>query len=253
MIFYFSATGNSYYAAKNIGSEIADELIDISKALRDEKFTYSVSPDEKVGFVIPLYFYGVPTIVADFISKLKLEGNLKPYLYGVITCGGSIEGADRMLASLLKKQNYKLNSTFELKMTTNYVLMYEIPTLEEQKSDLISADKKISTIVNAIKKNKNNDYTSNARSRLMTKVAYPLYKFGRNTRRFFADEKCNGCGKCARICPVNAIEMKNNQPVWTKRQCVHCLGCINRCPRAAIQFGNKTKSRSRFENPILKQ
>jgi len=252
MIFHFSGTGNSYYAAKQIGSEITDELIDISKAMAEEQFTYSVSPDEKVGFVFPLYFYGLPTIVADFISKLKLEVNLKPYLYGVITCGDSIEGADRMLAALLEKQTYTLNASFELKMTGNYVLMYDMPTVEQQKSNLILADIKMCAIINDIKKSVNNYDSSKAGLSLLTRIAYPLYKHGRKTRRFYADLNCNSCGKCEIICPVKAIEMQNGKPVWTKKQCVHCTGCINRCPMEAIQYGSKTKKRRRFENPILK-
>ncbi|PIU25867.1 MAG: hypothetical protein COZ07_10650 [Candidatus Infernicultor aquiphilus] len=33
-------------------------------------------------------------------------------------------------------------------------------------------------------------------------------------RSFQYDEKCNGCGICTRICPVNNIKMVENRPVW---------------------------------------
>lgn len=42
--------------------------------------------DESVGFVFPVYFYTVPSIVMEFVAKLKL-GDVK-YVYAVITCGG---------------------------------------------------------------------------------------------------------------------------------------------------------------------
>ncbi|MGV8907238.1 MAG: EFR1 family ferrodoxin [Acetobacterium sp.] len=252
MIFYFSGTGNSYYAAKQIGNEITDELIDISKAMAEEQFTYSVASNERVGFVFPVYFYGIPLIVADFISKLKLEGNMNPYMYGVITCGSTIEGADRILTTMLTKQTYTLNAIFALKMSENYVMMYEMPTKVEIKSDLILTDIKIINILRSIKSCKNNEASSKIVARLFTKIAYPIYQHGRKTRRFYVNSDCTSCGKCAKICPVKAIEMRDGKPVWIKSQCLHCTGCINRCPTEAIQYGDKTKSRRRFENPIFR-
>jgi NAD-dependent dihydropyrimidine dehydrogenase PreA subunit len=36
-------------------------------------------------------------------------------------------------------------------------------------------------------------------------------------------------------------------------RCVLCLACINRCPVTAIQYGNATKNRRRYVNPILRK
>ncbi len=47
-------------------------------------------------------------------------------------------------------------------------------------------------------------------------------------------EQCNGCGACANVCPVNAIEMKPDSegfyyPVINRELCVDCNKCVNTC------------------------
>ncbi|AFA49079.1 EFR1 family ferrodoxin [Acetobacterium woodii] len=255
MIFYFTGTGNSLYVAKTIGDELGEQSIDITKAMKEKSFVYRLSSDEKIGFVFPVYFYGVPSIVADFIAELKIEPNqekeIKPYVFGVMTCGGGMGGTPKMLEALLQKSGLPLNAGFEIKMASNYIMMYQPTAPDKQKKIQLSVDKKLKSIVTAITNNKKDDLSKRKKS-FLTKVAYPLYRHGRKTRLFYVDEKCNGCGKCAKICPVSAIEMENNKPIWIKKQCTHCTACINRCPQEAIQYGKKTPKWRRFENPILK-
>ena len=62
-----------------------------------------------------------------------------------------------------------------------------------------------------------------------------------------------GAGIGAANCPAQAITLENGRPVWTKKKCLKCCACINRCPVKAIQYGKKTASRGRYVNPVLKQ
>ena len=57
MIFCFSGTGNSLYAAERLRKALDDDLIDIPDALRRDDLTYQVKEAEKVGFVFPVYFF----------------------------------------------------------------------------------------------------------------------------------------------------------------------------------------------------
>jgi ferredoxin len=50
---------------------------------------------------------------------------------------------------------------------------------------------------------------------------------------FEVNERCNGCGLCARICPVGNIEMVEGRPVWQHR-CETCYACFQWCARKAI-------------------
>ena len=56
MIFYFSATGNSKYAAQKLQEAFGGEMINIAEAVRRENFLYGTAQDEKVFFVLPGIF-----------------------------------------------------------------------------------------------------------------------------------------------------------------------------------------------------
>ncbi len=47
-------------------------------------------------------------------------------------------------------------------------------------------------------------------------------------------EKCTGCGRCVKACPVDAIN-PGEGTVDTGR-CIACLGCINNCPSGAAEM-----------------
>lgn len=51
-----------------------------------------------------------------------------------------------------------------------------------------------------------------------------------------AKELCKGCSKCARACPVGAIEGKIKEPYLIKQdKCIKCGACIGACPFSAIK------------------
>jgi len=47
-------------------------------------------------------------------------------------------------------------------------------------------------------------------------------------------EKCNGCGLCVEVCPVQAISIENNKAKVDKDTCVECGQCVDECPNKAI-------------------
>ena len=72
-----------------------------------------------------------------------------------------------------------------------------------------------------------------------------FYKCFVKADAFTANDKCIGCGKCAKMCPLNNIELKNSKPVWGKN-CTHCMACICLCPTEAIEYGKKSVGKPRY-------
>ena len=57
----------------------------------------------------------------------------------------------------------------------------------------------------------------------------------------FSQAKCKACGKCAKHCPVSAIEMKDTAVLDLKR-CIGCGECYAFCPHGAVGFEWSTAS-----------
>jgi NADH-quinone oxidoreductase subunit F len=51
-------------------------------------------------------------------------------------------------------------------------------------------------------------------------------------------EKCKGCSKCTKVCPVNAITGKIKQAFTIDREkCIKCGACVSTCPFNAVEEG----------------
>ena len=110
MIFYFSGTGNSAWAARQLARLIGDEAYDITslKELPD------MDNARQIGFVFPVYAWGAPEIMTEFVKKLP---KTQSFTFGVCTCGGD--------AGLTMKQFskvYPLSSSYSLVMPNNYII-----------------------------------------------------------------------------------------------------------------------------------
>jgi ferredoxin/flavodoxin len=248
-IYYFSATGNSYYIAKNLGEKLGDaEVISIPKAIKEG---INIS-GEKIGIVFPVYCWGVPRIIKTFVEKLP---NIKDnYVFAVCNGGGFPGGTLKQLAQLLNKKGISIKAGFTLKMPGNYIPLYNAFSLEKQKA-LIAKSKirfeEIALTVQAEAEHKLeiNSWIVNFLFKQIYNLSLP--NFPKIDKCFSVDDNCNGCDICTKICPVENIELKDRKPVW-KHNCEHCLACLQWCPKEAIQFKNKTQKRTRYHNPEVK-
>ena len=246
MIFYFTGTGNSLYAARKLADE-GENIVSIVDALRSKTFHYTLKEGEKLGFVFPVYFYTVSDPVLDFVRKLTVEN--AGFVYAVIPCGASIGAAGGFLKSELKKRGLELQRVDALVVPDGALIFYDIDSPEKMEQQLEAAAKELASIKQAIDRSEGSNITG---SPVMGRVNLAVYHGCMSTKAFYANEKCIGCGKCASICPAGVIEMVSGRPAWTKSKCLKCCGCINRCPVSAIQYGKKTASRGRYVNPVLK-
>ena len=48
---------------------------------------------------------------------------------------------------------------------------------------------------------------------------------------------CVGCGKCAQICPAQAIQLRDRKPKIHRSDCIHCFCCQEFCPKGAMHVG----------------
>ena len=53
-------------------------------------------------------------------------------------------------------------------------------------------------------------------------------RYGREMQ--YDSEKCTGCGACVKVCPSQALVMKDGKPVLNREVCTLCGRCENYCP-----------------------
>lgn len=247
MILYFSGTGNSRYAAETLARSLDEKTADISVLLRENCRELDLTNEKRLGFVFPVYYSGLPTVVSHFLDTVKFILPSDVYVFCVITCGGSAAGADTAFRKRMAEKKHPVAFTASVKMPDNYVLLYNPATQEEAKKTMQEADKTLASIGEQLRQMQTGGYNSGFSGKLACGVMQPMYQFLRSTKRFFADDKCTGCGACETLCPENVIRLIDGKPTWTQKKCAHCTACINRCPARAIQYGKATEKRGRYQ------
>ena len=246
MIFYFSGTGNSRYVAEKIANATQERLVNMTRSEMGKNAEYILQDGENLGFVFPIYWWGMPALVEDFIQEMRIRVNEGSYVYGVSTYGLEPHNGLMDLEKQLFRKNIHMQAVYEVKMVDNYVVGYEIAGQEKQEKICKSAEIKIEQIVSDILDQKHTKITD-VLGTIVKPIVHSCYKMTDHRKKFYATEECTGCGLCAENCPCQAIVMENDRAVW-KENCSFCLKCIHSCPARALQHGKGTAKRSRYLN-----
>ena len=92
---------------------------------------------------------------------------------------------------------------------------------------------------------------NNLYDRFMSGPVNPaFYSFFVKAKAFRVGDGCTGCGRCAKLCPMNNITLRVGKPVWGDR-CTHCMACICYCPAKAIECGRKSVGQPRYHFEAL--
>ena len=245
MIFYFTGTGNSLYAAARLAHATADRVVSIAECMQQETFSFP-EPCERVGFVFPVYWYGLPVIVERFLDRLALGGC--DYVYAVVTCGGSAGGTVDALRARLQARGTALSAAFSVRMPDNYILLFSPPKAEKRASLLAEADRRLDAVAAAVTEKRCAFDVVSGAVKPRSGLLHRYYESHRGVGKFRADDRCTGCGRCAALCPERTISLVSGRPVW-QGECTRCLACLHRCPAGAIQYGRGTEKRERYVNP----
>ncbi len=244
MVIYFSGTGNSRYAAKKIASACEDTLLNLTEVFRGEARAETAG-ESRLVFVTPTYAWRIPKSVARWIEETPLPGGVPTWF--VMTCGSEIGNADRYNRELCEKKGLRYMGTTQIVMPENYITMFKAPTQSEAMRIIERAEPFIRKAGEAIARGsafpaKKAGLLDKAYSGVVNQVFYPLSV---NDKAYFAKDSCNGCGKCAKLCPLSNIALENGKPRWLGN-CTQCMACICACPREAIEYGKKTVGKRRY-------
>jgi len=242
----FFRSGNTEYIAKLIAGGLSDECMDLFDRIRsnDKSPLYS---EKTYVICAPIYVCEMPLFLTNYLKSIAFNGNNKVYF--VFTSGGYCGNAKVQAKLFARRKNLKCLGCAEFVMPRNYVANNRYDMDEEKviRSKISSATGKVGQVVEAIKKE----------SKLKTRHVWlfetliiapfaPLWtKYKLVAKDFYATDECVGCRLCQKVCPLNNIKIVDKRPKWGE-SCTHCMACISKCPKKAIEYGNVTQGKTRY-------
>lgn len=253
MVFYFSGTGNTRWAAETLAQATGEQMLFIPEELKG-RCEYTLQEGERIGFVFPTHGWQPPRIVRNFIKRLKVEHAEGHYCYALTTCGDSIGETMEILNSDLRKAGLpEATSVFSLVMPESYVClpyMYT-DTPEKEQRKLAVAEEQLKDYSERIlnKKEGESHIRKGPLPWIMSYIVGSYFNGKMVTDKKFNVnvELCIHCGKCAEACPTSDVTLADGLPVWHHDgSCTCCLACYHHCPRHAINNGKITRRRGQY-------
>ena len=244
MIFTFSATGNSYHVSRLISESLGIPKVDLAAAVRYKRYLYDAK-GEDVGFVFPVYFLGLPSMVRTFAENLEVCNPGR--VFCVLTCGVQSGKAGEMLQECLGKRLH-IDSYFDVIMPDNAIFYMDVPPKEEQDRINAEADVTIQGIIEKLRAGETGDHRNHSGPENSEEL-HAQYEDLRVTEPFTINERCIECRICEEVCPKQIVKIYHRKPVWDEEKCSMCMSCLNLCPKKAIEFGDITKERGRYHHP----
>ena len=284
MIFYFSGTGNTKWAASKLAAATREDLISIAPYMRADDSSHNLAEpfilkeNERLGFVFPVHGWRVPKLVREFISKMKIlrepsdasaenkakaEDSLKnrPFAYCVCTAGDSIgltiENLNEVISQNPSLQDLgitEVSSSYSLIMPESYIGLpfMDVDPKEREIRKKENTAQELAVVCEEIfdRKEGISRLVKGPIPWFFTKVVGGFFENVLITDKRFHVEKdrCVKCGICANVCPVGDIKGGHGEyPVWLHhKDCLTCFTCYHHCPHHAIEFGNQTQKKGQY-------
>ena len=278
MIFYFSGTGNSKWAAKTLALETGDTLVSIPEVIKSD-CSFTLKKDEHIGFIFPIHGWRVPSIVKEFLTKLTIKtqgedtSHVKHYCFCLVTAGDAIgkamERFQQQLKSVTVNDALSLKAVCSLIMPESYVGLpgMDVDTKEKELEKKELASKQLKEFSNILKQHPHKDSNQIWGWNQLIRGPIPYFfsgpvggffeRFLITDKPFHVDSRrCVKCGICANVCPVSDIKGGLGfEPEWLHNgKCLTCFSCYHHCPHHAIEFGKRTQKKGQyFYNKLSKR
>lgn len=225
---YFSATSTTkkimQYIAEGLG--IAEtEAYDITKPKNEEMV---FDKNEIVVFGFPVYAGRIPQVAVESLKSIKGNGNP-----AIIVC---VYGNRDFDDALLELHDIVTANHFKIISAGAFVAQHSIfPKTGQGRPD--EKDRQAAIDFGRLSMEKLSGATDlTVLDEIKVKGNFPYKQPGAIPIKPKANSKCNSCGTCVHLCPVQAIDPDHPRKT-NKELCISCARCIFVCPVKARHFG----------------
>ena len=237
---YFSGTGNSRYALEVFLSKY-DETVK-AFAIEDENIGSYIKEHDEIVFSYSVQYSNIPKMLQDFVEKNQNLWQGKK-IYIIATMGLFSGDGAGILARQLQQYGAKITGGLHLKMPDSIADVKVLKRPLNKNQELVKkAEEKIEKAVQNMKKGKPTQEGLGFWSHMAGLFGQRLY-FYHKTKHYtdkvkIDNEKCVGCGKCVKLCPMKNLSIKHNFAMAGEK-CTMCYRCVNMCPKQAITLLGK--------------
>ena len=243
MLFYFTGTGNSLYAARGI----EPAPISIPQAMRREPLEFTA---DAIGIVCPIYGHEVPAMVREFLQRGKFHTG---YFYMVLTYGSRHGGAAELAQKLCLDCGIQPAYINVLLMADNWLPSFDMDKQKKLDKGVEEHLKQIAADIAARKRwiAPVTDADRAAHQEFLAGISGMPADAWQHLIR--VTDRCVGCGICEKVCPSASIRVVDRKAVYIPGSCQTCLSCVHNCPEKAIGLTVPEKNpNARYRNEHIK-
>ena len=224
MVFYFTATGNSLYVAKQLDAA----PMSIPQAIHGKDTAFR---DGSIGVVCPIFGHEAPPMVKEFLKKCTFDTD---YFYMVLTYGNRHGGAAELAQALCAQCGIRPAYINTVLMVDNFLPAFDM-------AEQVKLDKKVEAQIEAVKADiaarrryiqPTTEADRAAHQAFLARSATPPEERWKNI--YQVADGCVGCGICTRVCPAGCWTVRDGKAFCRGDDCQCCMACIHACPQKAI-------------------
>lgn len=238
--YYFSGTGNTYLVVKKMTEVFKEKGITVNLFRIEDSDPEKVNVNHTIGLGFPVAVQTTYRFIWDFIEDLPEGAGTEIFMVDTLAqFSGAIVGP---LKKFLAGIGYKPIGAKEIIMPSNFLpkTIDEAKDEEKRQKGIQEAGNFAEEIIEGKSVWKDQTIIADLFASLC-KGQFAWNMLAKEGDKFrIKEDACKKCSLCAKLCPVENIEM-NEFPRFLHK-CQQCMRCISFCPVNAIYMQGKTST-----------
>ena len=245
LVFYFTATGNSLFVAR----QFSDAPLSIPQEIKKGAQVYEA---DEIGFVFPDYASGAPVIVQEFLAKKTFKA---PYIFAIITFGNASAMVAEWVRDYAKEKGVNIKYINTILMVDNYLPVFDMN--EQMKMDK-HVDENLAKLLEDVGVQKNYVQVADMgffNKDMLKNMQDQHYNMTAERLLELIKDRCVECMTCEKVCPHKNFRLGSDGLEFSGK-CEFCLACVHACPQKALtlksanpQWPGERNPEARYRNP----